>query len=71
MMRGYDRDQVDQLLARADQALASADPDVRAAVCQELQTARFRDVLRGYSRPQVDHRIEHLAHELGPEGEAG
>ncbi len=71
MMRGYDMAQVDQILARAEQALASADPHLRSTVGQELQTAHFRDRLRGYARHQVDHKIEHLIQELGAASESG
>jgi DivIVA domain-containing protein len=65
MMRGYDRAEVDQLLARAEQAVGSSDAGLRAAVSSELQAARLRDCLRGYSRVQVDQKIEQLARELG------
>ncbi len=67
MMRGYDRAEVDQLLGRAELAAASSDADVRAAACHELQTARFRDCLRGYSRVQVNEKVEQLARELSPD----
>jgi DivIVA domain-containing protein len=63
-LRGYDMAQVDQLLARAEQAPASADPQLRSTVRQELQTAQLRDRQRGYARHQVDHKIEHLIREL-------
>ena len=64
MMRGYDRTEVDQLLARAEQATASRDIDLRATVHHELQTARLPDRLRGYSRVQVDEKIEQLTRDL-------
>ena len=64
MMRGYDRTEVDQLLARAEQATASRDIDLRATVRHELQTARLPDRLRGYSRVQVDEKIEQLTRDL-------
>ena len=64
MMRGYDRTEVDQLLARAEQATASRDVDLRATVCHELQTARLPDRLRGYSRVQVDEKIQQLTRDL-------
>ena len=48
-MPGYDRAEVDQLLARAGQAVASDDTVLRAAVGHDLQTTRFGDRLRGYS----------------------
>jgi|HubBroStandDraft_2_1064218.scaffolds.fasta_scaffold1743373_1 hypothetical protein len=51
VMRGYDMTQVGQLLARADLASASTDPQLRRAAYQELQATRFRNRLRGYSRP--------------------
>ncbi|MDQ2816053.1 MAG: hypothetical protein M3Z75_30485 [Actinomycetota bacterium] len=63
-MRGYDMAPVDQLLAQADRALASADPQLRSAVCHELQTVQFRERLRGYARREVDHRLKHLIQEL-------
>ena len=65
VMRGYDMSQVDQLLARAEQAAASGDPGLRVLVYRELSTVRFRDRLRGYSRLQVDQRVDRLARELG------
>ncbi len=69
-MRGYDRAQVDQLLARAEQAAASGDAGLRAAACHQLQTARLRDRLRGYSRVQVNEKVEQLAGELNPDPSA-
>jgi hypothetical protein len=71
MMRGYDMAEVDRILARAAQALASADPQLRSAIRHELQTARFRERLRGYARHQVDRRIEQLARELSTDRESG
>ena len=71
VMRGYDMAQVDRLLARAEQASASQDAGLRASACRELQTARFRDRLRGHSRPQVDRRIEQLVQELGTDSDLG
>lgn len=56
MMRGYDRAEVDQLLARAEQAAGSSDAGLRAAVSSELQAARLRDCLRGYSRSRSTRR---------------
>jgi DivIVA domain-containing protein len=39
MMRGYDMAEVDQILARAEQAVASDDAGLRAAVCHRSQAA--------------------------------
>ncbi len=53
-LRGYDRSQVDALVARAAAALRSIDPALRQAVARDVRSAAFRVALRGYDRAQVD-----------------
>jgi DivIVA domain-containing protein len=53
-LRGYDRDEVDVLVARIGAALASTDPALRESVRQDVRGASFRVALRGYDRAQVD-----------------
>jgi DivIVA domain-containing protein len=64
VLRGYGRDEVDAAVARADKAIDSGDPALRAAVRDELLATRFTIVLRGYDRPQVDAFVRSLVDEL-------
>ncbi len=63
-LRGYDRVQVDQLVALAEQAIAADDPRLRAHVAQALRATKMQTVLRGYSIPQVDDYRARSAAEL-------
>jgi DivIVA domain-containing protein len=54
VLRGYDTREVDALLERIQQALASTDPAMRASVRTEVNAAALRIRLRGYDRAQVD-----------------
>ncbi|MEV6600345.1 DivIVA domain-containing protein [Actinoplanes sp. NPDC051346] len=64
-LRGYDRDQVDRLLAQTDVALASSDEALRASARNLLQSPDLVVVLRGYARDQVDAAIRDRLGRLG------
>lgn len=57
-LRGYDRGQVDALLARIQTALNSADPAVRSQVLAELDQVSLKRVMRGYDSQEVDAHLE-------------
>jgi DivIVA domain-containing protein len=52
------------MVQRAEAAVASTDPRLRARTCQELRSVQFAVVLRGYKRPEVDHFLKALADEI-------
>lgn len=64
MLRGYDRFEVDDLIARAEAALASGDPVARKGMARALREAAPMVVLRGYDRTQVDEAFRLLADRL-------
>jgi len=66
VLRGYDREQVDRLLARADAALASGDEALRASTRELLRSPDLKVVLRGYARKDVDNAVEDRLSRLGP-----
>ncbi|GAA3273374.1 MULTISPECIES: DivIVA domain-containing protein [Dactylosporangium] len=61
VFRGYDRAQVDEFAARADDDLASAEPTRVARARADAQAVSFRVVLRGYNQQQVDHYLRRVA----------
>jgi DivIVA domain-containing protein len=63
-LRGYDRAQVDELLARAEHALASRQETLRATARQALRSAELRRRMRGYSRHQVERLFEQRLRDL-------
>ena len=54
VLRGYDTGEVDAMLKRVQDALASADPALRASMSRELDHFEFHVRLRGYDRGEVD-----------------
>jgi DivIVA domain-containing protein len=58
VLRGYDRVQVDELLAEADAALDNESEFARAAARDRLLAAKLRISLRGYDRSEVDRAID-------------
>jgi DivIVA domain-containing protein len=64
VLRGYDVDQVDDLIRRANRMLGSADPAARAEMQSELRHPDLRTRMRGYDRSQVDQRLATLADQL-------
>ncbi|GAA3749917.1 hypothetical protein GCM10022225_37750 [Plantactinospora mayteni] len=63
-LRGYDRDEVDELIRRGNDALASGSPAERAAVAEQLRRPVFTVRLRGYDRTQVESHLGHLVSRL-------
>jgi DivIVA domain-containing protein len=64
-LRGYDRDQVDRLLAKVDAALVSSDPALRESTRQLLLNPDLVVVLRGYACDQVDDAVRDRLRSLG------
>jgi predicted HAD superfamily Cof-like phosphohydrolase len=64
VLRGYDSGQVNDLIRRANLALASPDPAHRAEVERQLRRPGLRISLRGYDRSQVAERLATLADQL-------
>jgi RNAse (barnase) inhibitor barstar len=62
VLRGYDRDQVDRLIERAQAAMA--DPALRAAVRAEIAAHGMSVVVRGYDRQQVEDTLARYAAHL-------
>jgi DivIVA domain-containing protein len=54
VLRGYDVAQVDAILERIRQAVASTDRALRASVRRELNEPALEVRLRGYNRIEVD-----------------
>jgi DivIVA domain-containing protein len=65
VLRGYDVAEVDNLLARAERALASRKELELAQARQALRSATFRRRLRGYSPNAVQGMIAQLSRQLG------
>ncbi|MEV6634683.1 hypothetical protein AB0M54_28445 [Actinoplanes sp. NPDC051470] len=65
VFRGYDRPQVDQLLALADQALASGSETAHVTARSTLSDPMLRVTLRGYERPAVEQAISERLTRLG------
>jgi hypothetical protein len=68
VLRGYDINQVHDLIRRANLALASPDRAERAEVERELREPVLDVKFRGYDRSQVEHRLADLADQLSAAG---
>ncbi|MGW0504414.1 DivIVA domain-containing protein [Micromonospora sp. NPDC003241] len=66
-LRGYEKRQVDDLIGRGEEALATDLPTRRSAVRAEVEAARgeLPIALRGYDMTQVDAYLKRLSAELG------
>ncbi|GAA1656522.1 hypothetical protein GCM10009828_102920 [Actinoplanes couchii] len=64
VLRGYDRNEVDSALERAEKALASGDGARCRVARDKLRGASFTVVLRGYDRRQVESAVHGLALKL-------
>jgi hypothetical protein len=64
VLRGYDIDQVNDLIRRANRVLGSPGPAARAKMQGELRHPDLRTRMRGYDRSQVDKRLATLADQL-------
>lgn len=65
---GYDVAQVDNLLSRAEQAVARGGELQRALARQALRSADLSRRVRGYAREPVHGLIEELSRQLGAGG---
>jgi cell division septum initiation protein DivIVA len=63
-LRGYDKDQVNAVLARAMTAVESTSQAERSAMAAELTGIQFRLAMRGYVRQQVDAHVSYILQEL-------
>ena len=64
VLRGYDREQVDAVSARAMTAIEAGTPAERSEMAAELSSTQFRMVMRGYMPEQVDAHVTVLLQEL-------
>lgn len=64
VLRGYDMAEVDDIIGRAEAAMRSDDPFLRASTRDALRTAAFQVRLRGYDRAQVDHVVQEAVRRL-------
>ncbi|NUR73560.1 MAG: DivIVA domain-containing protein [Hamadaea sp.] len=66
VLRGYDRESVDKVIQKAQEALAQPTPEVVAAAVQSIADFRAKPpvVLRGYDREQVYAHLDRLSAEL-------
>jgi DivIVA domain-containing protein len=64
VLRGYDMDQVNDLIRRANRMLGSPDPAARGEMQGELRHPGLRTRMRGYDRSQVDQWLARLADQL-------
>lgn len=65
VLRGYDIAEVEAMMDRLRQALASTDHAQRAAVRAELTNRTLRRRLRGYDQRQVDEYFRRAIDRLG------
>lgn len=63
-MRGYDRRQVDQLLARVDATLGRGPAALPPVTAAEVRAARFDKTTRGYAPKEVDEALNAAVAEL-------
>lgn len=63
-MRGYDRREVDELLARVEGTLGRAPEAAVPVTAADVRAARFTKKMRGYAPLQVDEALRGAAAEL-------
>jgi DivIVA domain-containing protein len=63
-MRGYDRRQVDELLARIEGTLGRAPAAAVPVTAADVRAARFAKKMRGYAPLEVDEALRGAADEL-------
>jgi DivIVA domain-containing protein len=64
VMRGYDRRQVDELLARIDGTLGRRPATLPPVTADDVRAARFAKRTRGYAPKEVDEALNAAAEEL-------
>jgi DivIVA domain-containing protein len=65
VLRGYSRADVDDLVHRIEDTVASGNPALRERLRGELPELTFRVTLRGYDRSEVDSYLEKAVIRLG------
>jgi DivIVA domain-containing protein len=63
-MRGYDRRQVDELLARVDATLGRGPATLSPVTAADVRAARFDKKTRGYAPREVDEALNAALAEL-------
>ena len=64
VMRGYNRRQVDELVARIDGTLGRGPATDRPVTADDVRAARFDKQTRGYAPAEVDQALAAAAREL-------
>jgi DivIVA domain-containing protein len=64
VLRGYDPAEVDAVLERIREGLASVDRAERTAIREQLNDCTFRVRLRGYDRVEVDEYLRRAIDQL-------
>jgi DivIVA domain-containing protein len=57
LLRGYDQDEVDALVARIEGTLGQAPPADRPVTAERVRQVNFTMVMRGYDPDAVDHAL--------------
>jgi DivIVA domain-containing protein len=63
-MRGYDRRQVDELLARVEATIGRGPAVAVPVTAADVRAARFTKKMRGYAPAEVDKALEDALAEL-------
>ena len=63
-MRGYDRRQVDELVARIEGTLGRAPAAAVPVTAADVRAARFDKKMRGYAPMEVDEALRGAVNEL-------
>lgn len=64
VMRGYAREQVDELFERIDGTLGRGPATAQPVTASDVRAARFDTSMRGYAPREVQAALETAAHEL-------
>ena len=64
VMRGYARQQVDELFARIDGTLGRGQATGHPVTASGVRAVRFDTSMRGYAPSEVDEALKIAAHEL-------
>jgi DivIVA domain-containing protein len=57
LLRGYDQDEVDLMVARIEGTLGQAPPADRPVTAERVRRVNFTVVMRGYDPDAVDHAL--------------
>jgi DivIVA domain-containing protein len=64
VLRGYNRTQVDELIARIDGTLGRGPATARPVTAADIRAAQFVRVMRGYAPDEVDQALAAAEREL-------